>query len=74
MVVLFERYQGSSFNGVYYMILDGSGKILTDETLYSRTAKLNGSVMPVYRDGAVYWTGNSSSGDGQLYIYKLKIS
>lgn len=73
IVVLFERNQGSSYNGVYYMVLDGSGNEITKETLYSRTAKLNSCEMPVYKNGTVYWTGNSTSGDGQLYVYKLKL-
>ena len=55
------------------MVLDGSGNEITKETLYSRTAKLNSCEMPVYKNGTVYWTGNSTSGDGQLYVYKLKL-
>ena len=71
IVVLYEQYSGSSYEGVYYMVLDGSGIVKTNATLYSATAKLNSCQTPIWIDGKIYWTANQYGMLDKLYNYIL---
>lgn len=67
-VILFERYKGSAYQGVYYMVVDASGKTTVKGTRLSAKAHLNPGEMPVYTKGKVYWAGNNEK-DRKNYIY-----
>ena len=65
IIVLYELEEEDSYKGVYYMILDDEGNVLTGPTLYNSFAKLNPCEMPVYADHKVYWTGNRYRSKGE---------
>lgn len=67
-VILFERYKGYTYQGVYYMVVDASGETTVKATRLSAKAHLNPSEMPVYTKGKVYWAGNKEK-DKKDYIY-----
>jgi len=71
IVVLYEQYSGSTYNGVYYIVLNGKGEITTPTTLFSATAKLNSCQTPIWKDGKVYWTANQYGNGSKLYNYIL---
>lgn len=63
LIVLFQQNHatytgGTSYMGVYYMILDTNGNVLQDKTLYDASAMLNPCETPVYSNGLVMWAGN----------------
>ena len=68
IIVLYELEEDYSYNGVYYMILDAKGNVLTGPTLYNSLARLDPCEMPVYADHKVYWVGNRyySTSEGDL--------
>ena len=72
IVVLFEYYMGSSYKGVYYIVLDDNGNVIQPATLFNEVARLNPCEMPVYTDGMICWVGNSNS-NSRLYIYSLEL-
>lgn len=72
-IVLFEKYD-NSYQGVYYMVLSKSGKVLKDATLYSKEAMLNPCEMPVYANGVIYWNGNKSNEySNEMYVFALAV-
>ncbi|MDD6206891.1 MAG: hypothetical protein PUB10_00005 [Clostridiales bacterium] len=71
-VILFERYKGSTYQGVYYMVLDASGKTTVKVTRLSAKAHLNPGEMPVYTKGRVYWAGNHEK-DHYIYINSFTV-
>lgn len=73
-VILYEKHKNSKYKGVYTMTLDSKGEVVSEETLYSKTASLNPCTMPVYTNGFVYWNGNQYGEKGdKLYVYGLKV-
>ena len=60
----------SEFEGTYYMVLDESGNVIKSATLFSNSARLNPCESPVYKDGKVYWVGNTDGGS-ELYTFTL---
>lgn len=74
VVVLYEKYVNSSYQGVYYIVINSSGKVMQDSKLFSSSAKLNPCEMPVFAGGKVCWVGNSSSDSSHVYIYRLEIT
>ena len=77
IVVLYELCNGgyySSCKGVYYIVLDESGNVVQDSTLYSETARLNPCESPVTVNGNVCWVGNSTDNTNQIYAYCLNLS
>lgn len=74
IVILYELYNKKNVcNGVYYMVLDSKGEIISKPECFSKDARLNPCRMPVYVKGKVYWVGNNSSGGKNLHIYSIKI-
>ena len=77
IVVLFEQYASKTweYEGVYYIILDEKGNVVSKKQKYSATAQLNPYVMPVYTKGSVYWIGNKSGdSSNKMYVYSLKVN
>lgn len=77
-IVLYEYFESNrKYTGVYYMVVDANGNITKQATLLSKTAKLNACETPIYKDGFVYWCGNSNGGaydSTDLLIYKFNLS
>lgn len=79
IIVLFEeRAPKDSYSkkylGVYYMVLNEKGEVITPKTLYSSSAQLNSCEMPVYAEGTVYWTANEyNDSKHELRVYALAI-
>lgn len=71
-VILFERYKGYNYQGVYMMVLDENGEKINKATLLSKNAYLNPSEMPVYTNGKIYWAGNHAKA-GNIYIYSTAV-
>lgn len=74
--ILFEVYNGTgrsknNYLGVYYTVLDGNGKTLSEVHQISSEAYLNRYEMPVYADGTILWVGNNRTDTSSLYIYSL---
>ncbi len=72
IIILYEYTVGSTYKGVYYMILDASGNVVQDSAQLSDKARLNPCEMPVYANGKVCWAGNKygdSSNTVYLYAY-----
>ncbi len=77
IVVLFEQYASKTweYEGVYYIILDEKGNVVSKKQKYSAAAQLNPYVMPVYTKGSVYWIGNKSGdSSNKMYVYSLKVN
>ena len=75
IVVLFEKYSGSSYKGVYYIVLDSKGNVTQKAACFSSKAKLNPCEMPVYANGCVCWVCNEYGySDKHLYLCTLKVS
>lgn len=70
-IVLFERYYNYSYEGVFYMVLNGNGATYSDVQLLSSTAYLNPTEMPIYRNGTIYWMGNNMADISRLYLYSI---
>ena len=74
IVILYELYKNNNYKGVYYMVLDQKGNIVTKKTRYSASARLNPCEMPVSSGNTIYWTGNAKNSAGDtMYIYSLTI-
>ena len=74
IIVLYEKYVKDTYKGVYYLILDETGKVIKKSTCFSKTSLLNPCRMPVYTKGSVYWSGNKQNDDSNyIYIYRLKL-
>lgn len=73
-VILYEKYKNGKYKGVFYMVLDGSGKVIKKEKRFSSSAKLNPCEMPVYADGCVCWLANKSGSGKKLFLCSLKVS
>jgi hypothetical protein len=76
IVVLFEQYSASTskYQGVYYVVLDKKGNVVSKKQKYSATAHLNPCEMPVYTNGTIYWTGNKENDSGNtMYVYTLSL-
>lgn len=79
LILLFEQYKADAdswdtYDGVYYMILDANGNPASGKILYSKEARLNPCETPIVTpDGAVYWTGNSTSVPSRAFVYRLKL-
>ncbi|MBP3611160.1 MAG: hypothetical protein J6J42_12600 [Lachnospiraceae bacterium] len=74
--ILFELYKGTArsqnnYLGVYYTVLDGNGKTVSEVHQISSEAYLNRYEMPVYADGTIFWVGNNRTDTTSLYIYSL---
>ena len=70
-IILFEYYKNNSYKGVYYCVVNSEGEITTSITKCSSVAKLNRCETPVWADGKVWWTANSTKSN-KLYIYSLE--
>ncbi len=76
IVILYELKDAKEKNsGVYYMVLDKRGEVISEAKKFSDSAKLNPCRMPVYVSGKVYWAANKSSGEnkGNLHIYSIEV-
>ena len=76
IVVLYELYNGRSYKGVYYMVLDETGKITKESTLFATKAKLNPCEMPISYGGKIYWAGNrykDSNNSVNVYVLDTKV-
>lgn len=80
IVILYELKEAPSkgsgkYCGVYYMVLDKNGNIISKPKQFSPDAMLNPCRMPVYANGKVYWVGNKYSGEdrNKLHIYSIEI-
>jgi hypothetical protein len=77
IVVLYEQYSASTnkYQGVYYMVLNENGKVVSKAKKYSATTHLNPCEMPEYTNGTIYWTANKE-GDSKntMYVYTLSVS
>ncbi|MGN0600437.1 MAG: hypothetical protein ACI4JK_11140 [Oscillospiraceae bacterium] len=79
IVILYELYDTSGkygkYCGVYYMVLDKNGSIISKPKQFSADAELNPCRMPVYVDGKVYWAANKYSGENKnnLHIYSIEV-
>jgi hypothetical protein len=76
IVVLFEQYssKNSSYQGVYYIVLNKNGKVISKKQKYSSTAHLNPCEMPVYTNGTIYWTANQEKDSKDImYVYTLSV-
>ncbi|WP_026528605.1 hypothetical protein [Butyrivibrio sp. VCD2006] len=71
-VILFEKYAGYSFQGVYYLIVNPDGSIAKKITKFPVSARLNPCETPKLSGKCIYWTGNKP-GSSSLYTFKLKI-
>jgi hypothetical protein len=77
IVVLWERYNGKSYDS-YYMLLAANGKVLKKSTKMAGI-RLNAFEDPIYANGAVYWvsgsgTGENAKSDGKkLSLHRLVI-
>ncbi len=76
-IVLFEKYKGYTYLGVYSIKVSPKGNVLQEEKRLSADATLNSCETPIYDDGYVYWCANeyftSYGVEPSLYIYKLKV-
>ena len=70
-VILFEYYKNKAYKGVYYCVVNSEGEITTSITKCSSVAKLNRCETPVWADGKVWWTANSTKSN-KLFIYSLE--
>lgn len=74
IVIVYELYSKKNVcDGVYYMVLDSKGEIISKPECFSKEARLNPCRMPVYVKGKVYWVGNNTSGGINLHIYSIKV-
>lgn len=74
LVILYEKYSGYTYNGVYYAVLDENGDILQKSKLYSKTAHLNSCEMPVFVNGKIWWVQNKAGiREDDVYIYSLEL-
>ena len=74
IVVLYELTRGSSYDGVWYVTLDGSGNVTRSATRFDANARLNPCETPVYSDGSVWWVGNrSDDSSNRIYIWQLPL-
>lgn len=76
IVILYELKDAKGKNsGVYYMVLDKNGEIISKAKKFSDDAKLNPCRTPVYVSGKVYWAANKSGGEnrGNLHIYSIEV-
>jgi hypothetical protein len=76
IVVLYEQYAASTgkYQGVYYMVLNKNGKVVSKAKKYSATAHLNPCEMPVYTNGTIYWTANKEDDSkNTMYVYTLSV-
>lgn len=71
-IILYELYKNSSYDGIYYLVVDQNGTVTIKRTKYSSTAHLNPCETPVFSGKTVYWTGNSTK-NNTMYVYSLKI-
>ncbi|WP_026495650.1 hypothetical protein [Butyrivibrio sp. WCD3002] len=71
-VVLFEKYSGGRNQGVFYTIVDKSGKIARKITRFAGDACLNPCEMPKLSGKTIFWTANKN-GYTALYTFKLKV-
>jgi hypothetical protein len=72
-IILFEQYKNNKYKGIFYCVVDNKGNLTTKITKCSSTGRLNPCETPVYSDGKVWWTGNSSKSENRLFIYSLKV-
>lgn len=73
-VILFEQYRKYKYQGIYSIILDQYGNIISEKQNLSKTAHLNPCEMPIFTNGAIYWTGNKEKDTKQyMYIFKLQL-
>lgn len=72
--ILYERTYNGTYSGVYYCIVNSNGKVVSKSKRFSKTAKLNPCVMPVYRKGNIQWVGNSATDQKNIYLYSIKLS
>lgn len=74
IVILFEKYLSGKYQGVYYTVLDSSGKVLTKAKRFSSEARLNPCVMPVYTGGKIYWASNKNNDKKNIYVNILELT
>lgn len=75
IVILYEAYKDSKYQGVYYMVLNSKGEFVSKPKLFSAKAMLNPCEMPVYANGRVYWVGNRyGDKEKNIYINSIEIA
>ena len=72
LIILFEQYKEDRYQGVYYLVLDANGNVLTRKTRFMKNARLNPCETPKFVDGAVTWVGNKVNSN-KVYVYSLKL-
>lgn len=72
IAVLYELYQGSSYDSTWYMILNGDGSIARNATSLGKV-RLNLDEDPVFAQGAVQWMSNQS-GSQNLVLHSLNFN
>jgi len=65
-------YYSSEYKGVYYVQVNKNGGVAVKKNCISKTAYLNPCETPVYTNGTVCWTGNSTE-SGNMFVYRLKV-
>ena len=74
LVILYEKYsRKKKLKGVYYMVLDSSGNVISESRKFKKSASLNPCEPPVFTNGCVYWVANKANKKGKMFVYKLKI-
>ena len=73
LIVLYEKYsyKTGKYKGVYYQVLNNSGKVIKKETFYSKDVYLNHCETPIYTNGQVNWISNNEKGN--IVICSLKV-
>lgn len=72
LIILFEQYKKWRYQGVYYMVLDKDGNVLTKRTRFMKKSRLNPCETPKFVNGAVTWAGNKVNSD-KIYVFTLKL-
>ena len=75
LVILYEKCakKTGKLKGVFYMVLDPSGNVISESKKFKPNASLNPCETPVYSKGSIYWVSNKSSRKGKMFVYRIKL-
>ena len=75
LVILYEKCakKTGKLKGVFYMVLDPSGNVISESKKFKPNASLNPCETPVYTKGSIYWVSNKSSRKGKMFVYRIKL-
>ncbi|MBP5254128.1 MAG: hypothetical protein J6Z23_01925 [Lachnospiraceae bacterium] len=74
IVVLYEFVDDHIYSGVWYIVLDSDGNIISEASCFDATARLNPCRMPVFADSKICWVGNRNGDyDYNLFVYTLDL-